>query len=143
MVQCRRCGTCCVAPDISTLGKSLGQRCRHLSGSLDCLIYQERPAVCRGYRPDEICGEIAAATLEERVVRYLGIFGEKGSVEALQREYAVQTLRIGKLGDPVPEGDEEMPLLLFDERQVVMPGDDGVVQGGLDPAQLNLLEPPS
>jgi len=74
-MQCRRCGTCCVAPDISSLGKPVGERCRHLSETHQCGIYQERPAVCRGYRPDELCEKIAAATLEERVARYLKLFG--------------------------------------------------------------------
>ncbi|MBU5635730.1 YkgJ family cysteine cluster protein [Geomonas sp. Red69] len=74
-MQCSGCGTCCVAPDISSLDKKVGERCRHLSGEQRCLIYDERPAVCRGYRPDEMCGLIAAPTLEERVANYLGLFG--------------------------------------------------------------------
>ncbi|HJV33911.1 YkgJ family cysteine cluster protein [Geomonas sp.] len=71
---CLRCGTCCVAPDISTLGKGVGKRCVHLSDGLQCGIYADRPAVCRGYRPDEICAAIAAPTLEERVAAYLKLF---------------------------------------------------------------------
>ncbi|HBA88650.1 MAG TPA: zinc/iron-chelating domain-containing protein [Geobacter sp.] len=74
-MECSGCGTCCVAPDISTLAKKAGARCRHLTESLECGIYPERPAVCRGYRPDEICRSIAAPTLEERVARYLRLFG--------------------------------------------------------------------
>ena len=74
-VECRQCGTCCVAPDISTLGKPFGVRCRHLDDDLRCRIYGERPAVCRGYRPDGLCLQIAAPVLEERVSRYLGLFG--------------------------------------------------------------------
>jgi len=74
-MDCSGCGTCCVAPDISTLGKKAGARCRHLSETLQCSIYPERPAVCRGYRPDEICQRIAAPTLDERVLRYLRLFG--------------------------------------------------------------------
>lgn len=74
-MECLRCGTCCVAPDISTLGKRAGQRCRHLLDNLRCAVYQERPAVCRGYRPDEICAGIAAPSLEERVAGYLKLFG--------------------------------------------------------------------
>ncbi|GFO59808.1 zinc/iron-chelating domain-containing protein [Geomonas silvestris] len=74
-MECRRCGTCCVAPDISSLKKPVGERCRHLSETLTCGIYEERPAVCRGYRPDEVCEKIAAATLEERVAGYLKLFG--------------------------------------------------------------------
>jgi len=71
---CGKCGTCCVAPDISTLGKPVGNRCRHLADDLSCTIYTERPAVCRGYRPDEICQQIAAPTLTERVERYRVLF---------------------------------------------------------------------
>ena len=74
-MQCLRCGTCCVAPDISALEKGIGEHCRHLAEDLSCSNYAERPAVCRGYAPDEICGAIAAPTLEERVTRYLALFG--------------------------------------------------------------------
>ena len=74
-VACLGCGTCCVAPDISTLGKKAGERCRHLSDSHRCEIYPERPAVCSGYRPDEICARIAAASLDDRVAGYLKLFG--------------------------------------------------------------------
>jgi uncharacterized protein len=74
-MDCLGCGTCCVAPDISTLGKKAGERCKHLSEALRCASYEERPAVCRGYRPDEICAAIAAPTLEERVAGYLRLFG--------------------------------------------------------------------
>ena len=77
-MECLRCGTCCVAPDISTLGKEVGKRCRHLSESFGCDIYPDRPAVCRGYRPDQLCARIAAPTLEERVEKYLGVFGIEG-----------------------------------------------------------------
>ena len=74
-MECRRCGTCCVAPDISTLGKKAGQTCQHLLDTLHCSIYQDRPSVCRGYRPDEICAMIAAPTMDERVTGYLRLFG--------------------------------------------------------------------
>lgn len=73
-MECSGCGTCCVAPDISALEKKIGQRCPHLEEGERCGIYAERPAVCRGYRPDEICRIIAAPTLEERVTRYLELF---------------------------------------------------------------------
>ena len=63
-----------MAPDIRTLGKPLGVRCRHLNKDGLCNLYEERPAVCRGYRPDEICLLIAAATIEERVGNYLKLF---------------------------------------------------------------------
>jgi hypothetical protein len=74
-VACRQCGTCCVAPDISSLGKPAGIRCGHLDDKYRCRIYGTRPDVCRGYRPDGLCSAIAAPSLEERVVRYLGVFG--------------------------------------------------------------------
>ena len=73
-MECLKCGTCCVAPDIKTLGKAVGVRCPHLSASAECNIYEERPAVCRGYRPDEICRIIAAPTLADRVDNYLKLF---------------------------------------------------------------------
>jgi Fe-S-cluster containining protein len=63
-----------VAPDISTLGKQAGERCRHLSDAFSCGIYRDRPAVCRGYQPDQICRSIAAPTLEQRVAGYLRLF---------------------------------------------------------------------
>lgn len=72
---CRCCGTCCAAPDIACLAKPLGVPCPHLGGDLRCLIYAQRPDVCRNYLPDEICALIAAPTLGERVDKYLGLFG--------------------------------------------------------------------
>ena len=74
MQECRQCGTCCVAPDISSLGKPLGVHCRHLGEDLRCRDYEQRPAVCRGYTPDELCRRIAAPTMDERVRRYLALF---------------------------------------------------------------------
>jgi Fe-S-cluster containining protein len=67
-----------VAPDITALGKALGERCRHLSPAGLCVIYADRPKVCRDYRPDEICRLVAAPTLDGRVCRYLGLFGLMG-----------------------------------------------------------------
>jgi len=74
-MECLKCGTCCVAPDITTLGKPVGVRCRHLDGTGLCTAYDERPPVCQGYRPDEICLLVAAPTVEERVAKYLRLFG--------------------------------------------------------------------
>jgi Fe-S-cluster containining protein len=76
-MDCLKCGTCCTAPDITALRKALGARCMHLDDEGLCAIYEERPAVCRGYRADWICLEIAAPTLTERVERYLALFGLK------------------------------------------------------------------
>ena len=78
VAACRQCGTCCVAPDISSLDKPAGVRCRHLDEEARCRIYDGRPAVCRGYLPDELCRLVAAPELEERVRRYLGLFGIQG-----------------------------------------------------------------
>ena len=74
-MDCLRCGTCCVAPDIKALEKPLRSRCGHLNAGGECGQYDERPEVCRRYRPDEICLLIAAPTLEERVEKYLRLFG--------------------------------------------------------------------
>ncbi len=74
-IDCLKCGTCCTAPDISSLGKPIGTKCIHLDPAGLCGIYNERPAVCRGYQPDEICLRIAAPTLAERMQRYLALFG--------------------------------------------------------------------
>ncbi|MDD2335310.1 MAG: YkgJ family cysteine cluster protein [Geobacteraceae bacterium] len=73
-MNCRRCSTCCTAPDISTLSKPVGQPCIYLDSNGGCSIYPDRPAVCRDYLPDEICDLIDAPTLEQRVVNYLRIF---------------------------------------------------------------------
>ncbi len=73
-MECLQCGTCCTAPDIKALDKPIGVRCRHFDDAGLCGIYEARPAVCRGYRPDEICLQIAAPTLRERVERYLELF---------------------------------------------------------------------
>lgn len=74
-MDCARCGTCCVAPDIASLQKPLGIRCPHLSDSCQCTIYDDRPAVCRSYRADSFCRLIDAPTMEERVRIYLDAFG--------------------------------------------------------------------
>ncbi len=74
-MECLRCGTCCVAPDITALDKPLGVSCRHLLPDGDCAVYEERPPVCRGYRPDDICIRIADPSLEKRVANYLNLFG--------------------------------------------------------------------
>jgi len=73
-MECLKCGTCCTAPDITTLGKPLGVRCRHLDDYGLCVIYEERPDVCRGYLADGICLEVAAPSLAERVEKYLRLF---------------------------------------------------------------------
>lgn len=71
-----------MAPDIGALGKPLGVRCPHLDATGLCGIYEMRPAVCSSYRSDEICRNIAAPTLGERVARYLKLFGLEWEMEA-------------------------------------------------------------
>ncbi|WP_243369994.1 YkgJ family cysteine cluster protein [Geotalea sp. SG265] len=74
-MECSRCGTCCVAPDISTLAKPLGVPCINLCVDCSCSRYGTRPAVCRSYRPDELCRLIDAPDMNERVEKYLQLFG--------------------------------------------------------------------
>ena len=75
LVECSKCGACCVAPDISALGKAIGQPCPHLRADRTCSVYLDRPKVCRDYSADEICDTIAAPTLDERVAKYRALFG--------------------------------------------------------------------
>lgn len=78
---CVACGACCAAPDISTLQKPLGVPCANLLPDLRCGIYADRPAVCRGYRPDWVCAEVAPLpTLQARIDRYLLIYGLSAEV---------------------------------------------------------------
>lgn len=85
-MECAKCGACCVAPDISALDKPLGLRCAHLGPDCLCQRYEERPDACRNYRPDELCRAIAAPSLDERVSRYLALFGLTDQAEALRAE---------------------------------------------------------
>ncbi|MFC4639077.1 YkgJ family cysteine cluster protein [Deinococcus hohokamensis] len=74
--ECSGCGACCAAPDIHALHKPLGVACAHLGTDCRCGIYLSRPAVCRNYEPDWVCGEVAPLpTLEARVRRFLRIYG--------------------------------------------------------------------
>ena len=72
---CFRCGTCCIAPDISTLEKPVGMPCRNLRNDNLCGIYPDRPLVCRHYRPDEICVALQALPTNQRVRAFLDIYG--------------------------------------------------------------------
>jgi len=80
MSECTKCGACCVAPDIAALGKPLGVRCEHLTADNLCAIYQNRPKICRDYAADWLCERVAAPTLDERVQKYLRVFGLQGEV---------------------------------------------------------------
>jgi uncharacterized protein len=72
---CTQCGTCCVAPDIKLFKKPMGVPCEFLDQQNRCMIYESRPDFCRGYVPDELCELVAAPTREQRVQKYLQIFG--------------------------------------------------------------------
>lgn len=50
--DCRRCGACCVAFNIQSLGKKAGEICPYLLLTKDrvaCGIYPTRPAECSNY----------------------------------------------------------------------------------------------
>lgn len=74
--DCTACGACCAAPDIAALNKPLGVPCPNLGADCLCAVYASRPAVCRDYQPDWVCGEVAPLpTLEARAARFLEIYG--------------------------------------------------------------------
>ncbi len=85
-MECTRCGACCVAPDIAALDKPLGMRCPHLTEDNLCSVYEQRPSICREYKADEVCRLIEAPTLEERVEKYLGLFGLNAEAQAIQSQ---------------------------------------------------------
>ncbi len=84
-MECTRCGACCVAPDIAALDKPLGLRCPHLLADNLCAVYDSRPQICRDYTADDMCRLIEAPTLEERVHKYLALFGLNGEAEAVRQ----------------------------------------------------------
>lgn len=81
-----------MAPDIATLGKAIGVRCPHLQPDLKCAVYADRPQVCRDYSADELCLAVDAPTLEQRVARYLALFGLEGP--SLKRPSVESTLSV-------------------------------------------------
>ena len=92
-IPCTKCGACCVAPDIAALDKPLGARCPHLGADLLCTIYERRPDVCRSYAPDALCVAIEAPTLDERVHRYLAVFGLEAEAQAANAATSMRALR--------------------------------------------------
>jgi uncharacterized protein len=85
-MECLRCGACCVGPDIAALDKPLGVPCRHLLQDNTCGLYEQRPAICRAHRPDEVCLAVQAPTLEERAARYLKLFGLSEEARRVREE---------------------------------------------------------
>jgi hypothetical protein len=64
VMNCRKCGACCIAPSIATAipnmpyGKPAGIRCANLSDRNECTLYSktERPAFCIGWQPmPDVC----------------------------------------------------------------------------------------
>jgi uncharacterized protein len=114
MRACTSCGACCVAPDISTLGKGLGVPCIHLGEDLLCTIYEMRPAICRSYQADAFCDLIDAPTLKARVHKYLSAFDLlfEAGLEIPQLE--IPQLKIPQLKIPqlkIPQLKRQLPLL--------------------------------
>lgn len=108
-MECTRCGACCVAPDIAALDKPLGLRCPHLGEDNLCTVYEQRPAICREYRADEVCRLIEAPTLEERVEKYLALFGLTAEAKAVREQgcpsmRAARRLGSGRAGEGPPRG---------------------------------------
>lgn len=91
-MECTRCGACCVAPDIAALDKPVGMRCPHLTADNLCAVYDRRPQICRDYAADEVCRLIEAPTLEERVHKYLALFGLEREAAAV-RETGCRSMR--------------------------------------------------
>ncbi|MBX5482375.1 MAG: YkgJ family cysteine cluster protein [Myxococcaceae bacterium] len=94
-MECTRCGACCVAPDIAALNKPVGLRCPHLTDDNLCAIYERRPQICRDYAPDEVCRMIEAPTLEERVRKYLALFGLEAEAQTV-REHGCRSMRAAR-----------------------------------------------
>ncbi|HKL72163.1 MAG TPA: YkgJ family cysteine cluster protein [Marinilabiliaceae bacterium] len=73
-MECReKCGACCIAISISSPipgmpnGKPAGMPCIHLTDNYQCLLFgsDERPQVCRGFKPEKIfCGNTQAEAIE-------------------------------------------------------------------------------
>jgi hypothetical protein len=80
-ITCYRCGTCCIAPDISTLRKAVAVPCPHLDAGRRCRIYAHRPPVCREYRPDAVCCALQHLPEGERVTFFLSIYDLTGDEE--------------------------------------------------------------
>jgi len=76
-IQCYMCGACCIAYEISSLGKPSGIKCVHLEKDGKCGNYEDRPYVCRAFLPDEICVLISTLSLEEKVEVIQRIYGIK------------------------------------------------------------------
>ena len=73
-MECKKCGVCCIAPDISTLNKPKGLPCKYLTPDFMCSDYENRPRVCREYKPCDICNQIYHPEIKVRIERYNKLF---------------------------------------------------------------------
>lgn len=62
-MSCRKCGACCEAPSITSpipgmpCGKPAGVVCINRGPDMTCMIYENRPAVCRNFSTTrDLCG---------------------------------------------------------------------------------------
>lgn len=69
------CGACCVAYDISTLKKPAGTPCKFLQADGKCGNYENRPQVCRSFKPDEICALISTLDFNDKIKVIKKIYG--------------------------------------------------------------------
>lgn len=76
-IKCHMCGACCVAYDISTLKKPAGTPCEFLGETGKCTNYENRPQVCRSFKPDEICELISTLSFEDKIKIIHKIYGIK------------------------------------------------------------------
>lgn len=73
-IECYMCGACCIAYSISTLNKAAGVPCVNLMEDGRCGDYENRPQVCRGFKPDELCVIISLLPKTEKVKIITGVY---------------------------------------------------------------------
>ncbi|KAA0258625.1 YkgJ family cysteine cluster protein [Deferribacter autotrophicus] len=74
-IDCLKCGVCCYFFDISTLKKPALSPCKHLGEDGKCKDYENRPAVCRDFQPDEICVLISTLSFEDKIKVMKKVYG--------------------------------------------------------------------
>lgn len=72
--QCFKCGACCIAYSISTLKKTAGIPCHNLKPDGKCGDYENRPAVCREFKADNLCFFIQGLPLKKQVEILIKIY---------------------------------------------------------------------
>lgn len=65
--ECMMCGTCCTAYSISSLNKKAGEPCIYLLSDGKCSNYENRPQVCKDFKPDNLCYFLSSLSMQERV----------------------------------------------------------------------------